>query len=117
MTGATGAHHDRRAAPRPRRLWEKVRENVRHLQGRMEQEWERLRVNEALGRRVSRAVVSADGPIAAEGDRITPSVVNRARASGVLPMLLDAAETDAAETDAAETGAVDADRSEARARH
>jgi hypothetical protein len=80
---------ERRSAPRPRRLWEKVRDNVRFLQNRME----RLRINEALGRRVSRPVVSPDGPIAAAGDRVTPSVVARARASGVLPALLEAAES------------------------
>jgi hypothetical protein len=70
-----------------------VRDNVRFLQNRMEKEWERLRINEALGRRVSRPVVSPDGPIAAAGDRVTPSVVARARASGVLPALLEAAES------------------------
>lgn len=92
VTNARPAAEDRRSAPRPRRLWEKVRENVRHLQSRMEQEWERLRVNEALGHRVSRPVRSPDGPIAEAGDRITPAVVERARVSGVLPLLLDAAE-------------------------
>jgi hypothetical protein len=92
VTEVQPAVPDRRSAPRPRRLWEKVRENVRHIQSRMEQEWERLRVNEALGRRVSRPVWSAEGPIADPGDRITPAVVERARASGVLPLLLDAAE-------------------------
>ena len=99
MTDAAVTPRDRRSAPRPRRLWEKVRDNVRHLQGRMEREWERLRVNEALGRRVSRPVLSADGPIAAAGDCITSSVVARARASGVLPMLLDAAEGGNSEAD------------------
>jgi hypothetical protein len=83
---------ERRASPRARRLWERVRDNVRFLQRRMEQEGERLRVNEVLGHRVSRPVLSPDGPIAAAGDRVSPSVVDRARSSGVLPALLEAAE-------------------------
>jgi hypothetical protein len=41
--------------------------------------------------------MSRDGTIATRGDRVTPSVVARARASGVLPALLDAAEPAAAE--------------------
>ena len=97
MTDLAPAAGERRAAPRPRRLWEKVRDNVRFLQDRMEKEWERLRVNEVLGRRVSRPVMTPHGPIATRGDRVTPAVVARARASGVLPALLDAAEQATAE--------------------
>jgi hypothetical protein len=83
---------ERRSGARPRRLWEKVRDNVRHLQQRMDREWERLRINESLGRRVSRPVISQDRIVAARGERITPLMVARARESGVLEVLLDAAE-------------------------
>ena len=90
---------ERRAEPRPRRLWEKVRENVRHLQSRMDQEWERLRVNYSLGHRVSRPVLSPDRHVILDrGDPVTPSVVAHARQSGVLEVLLDAVE-DGADTD------------------
>ena len=64
MTAGMGPDSgERRSVPRPRRLWEKVRENVRHLQGRMDQEWERLRINQLLGRRVSREVKSPDSEL------------------------------------------------------
>lgn len=84
---------ERRSVPRPRRLWEKVRENVRHLQARMDQEWERLRINQSLGRRVSRQVRSPDSALILErGERVTPSVVSSARQSGALDVLLNAVE-------------------------
>jgi hypothetical protein len=93
VTAGTGPDGERRAVPRPRRLWEKVRENVRHLQGRMDQEWERLRINQLLGRRVSRQVRTPDRELILErGDPITPTAVASARRSGVLEVLLDAAE-------------------------
>jgi hypothetical protein len=93
MTAGAGPDGERRAVPRPRRLWEKVIENVRHLQNRMDQEWERLRINGSLGRRVSREVRSPDRQLIVDrGDPITPSAVASARQSGVLEVLLDAAE-------------------------
>ena len=94
MTAGVGpSERDRRSVPRPRRLWEKVRENVRHLQGRMDEEWERLRINQLLGRRVSREVRSPDSELILEqGEPITPSAVASARRSGVLEVLLDAAD-------------------------
>ena len=97
MTAGAGPEGvERRAVPRPRRLWEKVRDNVRHLQGRMEQEWERLRINQLLGHRVSREVRAPDSELIVEsGDRITSAAVESARKSGVLEALLDAAEDDA----------------------
>ena len=81
------------AVPLPRRLWENVRENVRHLQGRMDQELERLRINQLLGRRVSRQVKSPDSELILErGDPITRTAIASARRSGVLEVLLDAAD-------------------------
>jgi hypothetical protein len=96
VTGGTGPHGgERRSVPRPRRLWEKVRENVRHLQDRMDKEWERLRINRLLGRRVSREVRSPDSELILErGDSITSAAVANARQSGVLEVLLDAGEED-----------------------
>ena len=100
MTAETGPGKERRSVPRPRRLWEKVRENVRHLQSRMDQELERLRINQLLGRRVSRQVVSPDSELILDrGDPVSPSAVASARRSGVLEVLLDAAE-DGRESDA-----------------
>jgi hypothetical protein len=100
MTSGNGPEGgERRAVPRPRRLWEKVRENVRHLQQRMDTEWERLRVNRSLGRRVSRQVVSPDSHLILDrGERVTTSAVAHARQSGVLEVLLDAVD-DGAEVD------------------
>jgi hypothetical protein len=94
VTAGPGPHSgERRAVPRPRRLWEKVRENVRHLQGRMDQELERLRINQLLGRRVSRQVKSPDSQLILErGDPITRTAIASARRSGVLEVLLDAAD-------------------------
>jgi hypothetical protein len=87
---------DRRVTPRPPRLWERVRDNVRHLQNRMAREGERLRVNRSLGRRVSRQVIGPDdGLILEPGDLVTPSAVDRARRSGVLEVLLDAVDDEA----------------------
>ncbi len=91
---------ERRSVPRPRRLWEKVRENVRHLQNRMDQEWERLRINQSLGRRVSRQVRSPDSSLLLDrGQRVTPSVVASARQSGTLEALLEAVDDGADEAD------------------
>ncbi len=99
MARMDGDGVERRAVPRPRRLWEKVRENVRHLQRRMEQEWQRLRVNQSLGRPVSRRVLSPDRRVIVDrGERVTPSMVAHARESGVLEVLLDAVD-DGAEVD------------------
>ncbi len=100
MTSGNGPEgKERRAVPRPRRLWEKVRENVRHLQRRMDTEWERLRINQSLGRRVSRQVVSPDSHLILDrGERVTSSAVAHARQSGVLEVLLDAVD-DGAEVD------------------
>lgn len=96
MTAQGGADGERRSIPRPRRLWEKVTENVRHLQNRMDQEWERLRINRSLGRRVSREVRSPDRELILDrGAPITRSAVTSARQSGVLEVLLDAAEDEA----------------------
>jgi hypothetical protein len=100
VTAETGPRGERRSVPRPRRLWEKVRENVRHLQSRMDQELERLRINQLLGRRVSRPVVSPDSELILDrGDPVSASAVASARKSGVLEVLLDAAE-DGTESDA-----------------
>ena len=100
MTDGAGPRGERRSVPRPRRLWEKVRENVRHLQSRMDRELERLRINQLLGRRVSRQVMSPDSELILDrGDPVTPSAVATARESGVLEVLLDAAE-DGTESDA-----------------
>ena len=87
---------ERRAVPRARRLWEKVQDNVRHLQRRMAREGERLRINESLGRRVSRQVATPDdGVILESGGLVTHSAIARARQSGVLEVLLDSVEDDA----------------------
>ncbi|MGH7629474.1 MAG: hypothetical protein ACREOF_08780 [Gemmatimonadales bacterium] len=99
MAKTDGDGVERRAVPRPRRLWEKVREKVRHLQARMDQEWERLRINRSLGRRVSRQVVSPDSRLILDrGEAVTPSAVAHARQSGALEVLLDAVD-DGAEVD------------------
>jgi hypothetical protein len=59
----------------------------------MDEEWERLRINQLLGRRVSRQVRSPDSELILEqGEPITPSAVASARRSGVLEVLLDAAD-------------------------
>jgi hypothetical protein len=58
----------------------------------MDEEWERLRINQLLGRRVSRQVRSPDSELILErGEPITHSAVASARRSGVLEVLLDAA--------------------------
>jgi hypothetical protein len=86
---------ERRSTPRARRLWERVQDNIRHLQRRMAREGERLRINESLGRRVSRRVVALDdGVILEEGGLVTHDAVHQARQSGVLDVLLDAVEID-----------------------
>jgi hypothetical protein len=66
----------------------------------MDKELERLRINQLLGRRLSRPVVGPDSQLLIEeGERITPSTVAKARESGVLEVLLDAAD-EGSESDA-----------------
>ncbi|HET8623359.1 MAG TPA: hypothetical protein VFM14_07340 [Gemmatimonadales bacterium] len=95
MTPTEDSVGERRAVPRARRLWEKVQDNVRHLQHRMAREGERLRINQSLGRRVTRQVLALDDSVILErGGLVTPSAIAHARQSGVLVILLDAVEAD-----------------------
>lgn len=83
---------ERRRFPRGERVWEQVLDKVRALQARMQEEAERRRVNEVLGRPVSRTIIDADGAVILDyGQPITPAAVEHARQAGMLETLLGAA--------------------------
>jgi hypothetical protein len=91
---------ERRSAPRGETLWEQVRDKVHELQRRAHAEAERRRINEALGRPVSRTIVDADGALILDaGAPVTRDAVARAGRAGVLELLLEAADRNPRPTD------------------
>lgn len=83
-------------ASRPQNLWERVKERMTGVAHRAPDAGEDPRIRRALGRPVTRAILDdADEVILGPGEIVTHGAVERARASGVLDMLLDSVEWDA----------------------
>ncbi|HEX5386480.1 MAG TPA: hypothetical protein VFW66_07285 [Gemmatimonadales bacterium] len=88
MSADTAAPEPPERAPH---LWEKVVDKVQALQLRMRDEAERRRVNQVLGRPVSRTILDDRQRVILDfGEPVTRAAVLRARRCGVLDALLSA---------------------------
>ncbi len=79
-----------------KKAWEKTKEATAEITGRTEDKLEEERIKSALGRPVTRVILTPnDEPIINTGELITNKVVSEARVHGVLDMLLSSVYKDA----------------------
>ncbi len=97
-------------------LWDKVKETASDLQERGTQALDEKRIQGALGRPTTRAILAPNDEVILDvGELITHKAIERARAIGILPLLLDSVYTETPELSLDDLRATGTGRSSGRA--